>query len=394
MKRSFALILLIISLLTFTLTACDSNENTVERTDYIINGTETICIGAILPETESGSRVEEGLNYAQSLASKIRLDKNYEIEISVKTTEELDSAFNEFSEKVAAVICLGCDSKTTDSITDKFSTTQTPLIFLDNFSDSIKNSHNAFSISISNSYQVSAAIKYISENGLKNGTLILTEENESSKSFEEIFINTAKNASISTTAYYSENKKGLPAELAESEFVFINGPVDNCASLIKTLKHEGFTGEIIISEVIDKKIIQNNDFEDVVFINKFEYDNDNYIGSDFLNQFTKLNGTSATEMTAATAYGYDAYMLIYEALHSFSAHSDLMSAVGNSSSEKSEKESSDIFAGEILSAINTVTFHGVTEDIIFDENGLTQVKFLYIDRIQAQEAVKLSKYKF
>lgn len=394
MKRSLAFILIVLMLSTGLLTACDSQKSN-NKADYIINTTDTIYIGAILPlkgdSSETAKRVEEGLNYASSLAKKIKIDKTYEIELITKDIADLDSAYNEFSSKVAAIICLGTNRENTDSIIEKFSNTNTPLIFLDNFSDSIINATNAFSISISNSYQVSAAVRYISEKGYKNGTLILREKNESTKAFEDLFIKTANNSSIIAATYYAEGKKGLPDDIENSEFIFINGPVSDCKGLIKTIKHEGCKGEIILSEIIDKTPLQGEDFEDVTFINKFEYDNENYIGSDFLNQYAKINTTSASDITAAEAYGYDAYMLLYEVL---SAQSNLMSAVNNPKSENSSNVSTDINASEIISALGEITFHGVTDDIIFDESGLSQVKFLYIDKIQAQGAVKIVKYKF
>ena len=137
--------------------------------------------------------------------------------------------------------------------------------------------------------------------------------------------------------------------------------------------------------------MQSENFEGVTFINKFEYDNENFIGSDFLNQYSIINTTSASEITAAEAYGYDAYMLLYEVL---SAHSNQITAVNNSKSENSSNFSTDINASDIITTLSEITFHGVTDDIIFDESGLSQVKFLYVDKIEAQEAVKIVKYNF
>ncbi|MDD6251315.1 MAG: ABC transporter substrate-binding protein [Oscillospiraceae bacterium] len=393
MKRSLAFILIVLILLTGALTACDNQESN-NIADYMVNATDTIHIGAILPlkgdNSETAKRVEDGLKYASSLAKKIKIDKTYEIELIIKDITDLDSAYNEFSSKAAAVICLGTNRENTDSIIEKFSNTKTPLIFLDNFSDSISKAANAFSISISSNYQVSALVRYITEKGYKNGTLILCEENESTKAFEDLFIKTANNSSITAATYYAEGKKGLPDDIENSEFIFINGPVSDCKGLIQTIKHEGCKGEIILSEIIDNTSLQSENFEGVTFINKFEYDNENFIGSDFLNQYAKIN-TSSADITAAEAYGYDAYMLLYEVL---SAHSNLMSAVNNPKSENSSNISTDINASEIISALCEITFHGVTDDIIFDESGLSQVKFLYVDRIESQESVKIAKYNF
>ena len=394
MKRSLAFILIVLMLLTGALTACDNQESN-NIADYMVNATDTIHIGAILPlkgdSSETAKRVEDGLKYASTLAKKIKIDKTYEIELIIKDIAELDSAYNEFSSKAAAVICLGTNRENTDSIIEKFSNTKTPLIILDNFSDSISKAANAFSISISSNYQVSALVRYITEKGYKNGTLILCEENESTKAFEDLFIKTANNSSITAATYYAEGKKGLPDDIENSEFIFINGPVSDSKGLIKTIKHEGCKGEIILSEIIDNTSLQSENFEGVTFINKFEYDNENFIGSDFLNQYSKINTTSASDITAAEAYGYDAYMLLYEVL---SAHSNQITAVNNSKSENISNFSADINASDIITTLSEITFHGVTDDIIFDESGLSQVKFLYVDKIEAQEAVKIAKYNF
>ncbi len=401
MKRFSAFLLLMTMLISVGLFGCKKEE----AVSYQVNSEDTINIGVILPDNEmyrsSGQKVLEGINFANATAQKINIDKEYVISLIVRYESEIQEAYDHFIDnKVAAVIAFGGDSYTTDLITHKFADTDIPVIFTDNRSDSVAETDNVFSISASHTFEASALAGYISEQGYKKGALIKINNGlDLYNDFAEVFSSSlSQNFGISLTTYQAEGKKpdynaGTIAA-GGYEFVCVYADTLSAASYIEEMKEAGVNAEFLLGEVTDKSLLESDVYEGVSFLSKFEYDDDNYIGSDFINVYSDKMSIPVSDNNAAVAYGYDAYVLVYEALKTFSTSgNDLLSSVGNEA-PNAEAEPVVINVADMLDAIKSVTCYGVTDEIKFDENGITSVKFIYVDTIQSQKAIMMKKYSY
>lgn len=401
MKRFSAIILVLTMLMAVSFFGCKKDE----PVNYQVNAQDTINIGVILPDNEmyrnSGQKVLEGINFANATAQRINIDKEYVISLIVRYESEIEEAYDHFIDnKVAAVIAFGGDSYTTDLITHKFADTDIPVIFTDNKSKSVADTDNVFSISASHTFEASALAGYISEQGYKKGALIkINNGQDLYKDFAEMFSTTlSQNFGITLTTYEAEGKK--PDYSASTiaaggyEFVCVYADTVSAASYVEEMKEAGVTAEFLMGEVTDKTLLENEAYEGVSFLSKFEYDDENYIGSDFINVYSDKMTIPVSDNNAAIAYGYDAYVFVYEALKTFSTSgNDLLGAVGNAQ-PSSAAEATVINITDMLNAFKGITCYGVTDVIKFDENGLNSVEFIYVDTIQSQKAIMMKKYSY
>jgi hypothetical protein len=173
--------------------------------------------------------------------------------------------------------------------------------------------------------------------------------------------------------------------------VFIIGPDNTSLKCYDKLVQKGYTGEILLSEYTDKTTVTSSDFEGLTFVSKFEADDENYIGSDFINVYSENKEVRKHEVSSAEAYGYDGYMLVYEVLHSF-AKEDPLAAING----KSEKQSSisDITLSAVSNALDSVVYYGVTDVIAFNESGVVKTNFVYIDKVVSGYPESIDKYVF
>lgn len=401
MKRFSAFVLLFTIILSISLFGCKKDQ----PVNYQVNSENIINIGVLLPDNEiyrsSGQKVLEGINFANVTAQTINIDKEYTISLIVRYESQIQNAYEEFIDnKVSAVIAYGGDSYTTDLITHKFADTDIPVIFTDNWSKSIADTDNVFSISASHTFEASALAGYISEQGYKKGALVkINNGQDLYQDFSEVFsASLEQNFGITLTTYEAEGKK--PDYNAESiaaggyEFVCVYADTVSAASYIEEMKEAGVKAEFLMGEVTDKTLLENDAFEGVSFLSKFEYDDENYIGSDFINVYSDKMTIPVSDNNAAIAYGYDAYVLVYEALKTFSTTgNDLLGAVGNAQSA-TEAENVTISITDMLNAFKNITCYGVTDEIKFDETGLNSAEFIYVDTIQSQKAMMMKKYSY
>lgn len=400
MNRLKSIIVISILILSFIFCGCTS-----EPEDYIINNSDKIYMGVLLPMsgdyTDLGQRIVEGIEYASSLAPTVQLDKEYRIEIIIKdSNSSLDSSVEEMiSKNVSAVICAGGDKEYTDAIISSFDDTNTPLIFVDNCSELISTSENVFSISTPYKYQASAATSYLVGEGYETGAVVCADDDEYYKAFAQMFDNTFVSnggTSVSTYYYSGELKNFSAATIAGAglDFVFIIGSDNDCKLIYSELKNTGNTSQVMFSEVLDKTKFKDEAFNGASFISRFEEDDNNYIGSDFINTYSEEMGVSASEITAATAYGYDAYMTIYEVLRNFNQNSQSLIMSGTDVTTQTSENSTEVTNSQVLEGINNVEHYGVTDTITFSDDGTAVTTYIYIDSVENSHSIMLNRYDF
>lgn len=374
--------------LSALLSGCGSSN------DYIINSDNRIKIGVLLStsyEDSYGMQVLDGITYASELAPSVNIEGKHAIELSVHDVdgniEEIASKL--ISEKVAAVICAAGNKENTDKIIDAFDGESTPLLFIDCYSEKILKDNESFSISVPYSYQSSVLTSYYIEEGFKSGAVICADD-DFSKGFANNFKETFLNAGGSQVNEYVYGKDILTFDAGEvalsaPEFIFIIGNNNDCKELYSLLDTNGVKGAIAFSEVFDKTSLETSKYNKTLFISKLEIDVNNYIGTDFLSVYSSAKNIMKDDVSSATGYGYDAYMLIYGALMGFNSSFD---------ADKENKVHTDITASSIKSAMKDITHLGVTDSIIFDDSGMVNTNFVYLSSIINSNANMINRYNY
>lgn len=390
MKKYISLFLILLISICVCFCGCNADKSTqgANKQDYIVNNNGSIInIGVIAPTTginnEVGNDIVSGVKFANSLAEGVNIDTTYLVNLCVY---DLNEDINEVSEKlinekVAAVICAGTDYDKANSIIEAFDKYNTPVVFTDSFSDKITSSSSTYSISVPYSYQNSLVSAYLTSDGLLNGAVICSDDNYStafSKSFKTIFEGTGGSVNIKNEAKYESE-----------DFIFIIGNDTYLKNTAEAIKAENPSVNIILSEVYNKNTFENDILQDVSFISKFEVDiENNHIGTDFINVYSDMNDVNESDISSAVAYGYDAYMLIYGALAKCNPNS-----TGIDNNSQSE-ENIAIDVSRINESLKNFIHYGVTDTIAFNDKGLLDTKFIYLDKVENSKAAMLNRYVY
>ena len=393
MKKSLSICIICLFIISIVLCGCD-NKGTA---DYIVNSGDNITIGVIVSSDEDKG-VYSGITYAAELANSVNLDKTYNIEtkVALSSADMSKTAADFASSSVAAVICEGNDKETTDAIISAFSEYKTPIIFTDCYSEMIEKSDNAFSISVPYSYQVSAVVSHLISQGLSKGAFVSADDNAYSKDFAKMFESTfTSSKGEAVTAYYygneGSNYNANTIVASDYDFVFLAGNHADNTRIHTELVDAGLNTVVFFSEVGDKTLLETKAFNSVHFVSKFESDDNNYIGTDFINTFAKYKNISSSDVTASVAYGYDAYMTVYDSLVSMHKNHE---SIFNTTEETSDSEDSDIYSSDVTNAIKGITHMGVTDVIRFTDHGTAKTSFVYIDRIDNSHTSMLQRYNY
>ncbi len=384
MKKFIAIVLLSVLILSFVLTGCGSTNS------YAIKNENVITIGVIASQSEESlysSKVLDGINYASELASIVNMNGKYSIMLSVHDINGniSDIASDLINDKVAAVICATESKAKSEEIVKAFDDYDTPLLFVDCYSNEVINDEESFVLSVPYSYQASVAASYFTNEGYKNGTVIYADDDYSS-AFADLFTNTFTSTEGTNINKISEYDAQNIAS-GNSEFVFIIGDAEYSNNVYSDLKFYEAKMPVMISEVFNKSFYENTEFNDMLYISKFESDVNNYIGADFYSVFSTTKGINKDDVTAAQAYGYDAYMLVYGALMGFGSS---YSAV----SEGTDTQKNEITTTDVKTAISEIVHLGVTDSINFDMSGLVNTNFVYVSAIQNSQSVMINKYDY
>lgn len=399
MKKIASLILILSLLLTFALTGCSN-----EISDYSIIDNNTVKIGVLVPSSGEfsniGQDVISGVEYANSLASTVNIKENCSIELIIKDLSQgiPDAATDLIEEKAAAVICYASNESNTEEIIKAFEESSVPLLFIDVINSTIQSTDKLFSLAISSEYQISALSTYISGKGYTKGSVVCTTNNSYSKSFAELFASSLKSINCEVTNYnYGTEEASYNAGTviaSNNEFVFIVGNLADSLNIHTDLIQSRFTGEIILSEMYDKTLLEKEEYNELTFISKFEPDDINYIGTDFINVYSDAYDISSDKITSSITYGYDAYMLIYDALSSFNPSLQNSILSSNSSTAEASEAVDVILASDLTKAISATQHMGATDTIVFNEKGTVLCNFLYINTIENSNSTMLDRYDF
>ena len=391
MKKYISLLLISILLLGAVF-GCKKKEEIV-RTDYTVNESDKINIGVLVPTSGDnkniGQDIVTGLNYANKSAASVNIDKTYELSLSVyDVNSDVEAAAKKLiDQKVAAVVCYSGNEEKTQEIIKNFETVNTPLLFVDNNSKSIEETVTALSMSVPVSYQASVAAKFLKDKGYKKAAIVY-EDTDSYKEFSENIKKT-----FGTATEYSYDDFNAKTVTKDYDCAFVVGNNKFSLDVTKKIKSasSGFT--VMMPELFDKDAASSSTFNGCYFLSKFESDSDNHYVTSFITGYTKQNHVSASDISAAIVYGYDAYMLIYGALAHFNPlGSDPLASVKNGSSEQDEVT---ISTKMMLDALKEKQYLGVIDsNMVFEDNGCIKPSFVYVDSVEGGIASMHKKFVY
>ena len=390
-KRALS-ILLIMLISTFTLFGCKEDTKAFDRQLIVDN---TITVEALLP---SDSKISEDINigmfFAGDLANSVNLGENINVDYgSLEYTDEDDIvalAQNLVDNGASAIIYSGDNYNTFKNFTAFVDSTDVPVISLCPYS---YEADNFFSLTLSPEYLSSCVATYVMEKGYANPLVIFESTNDYYVEFTDIL----KSTFLSYTSKEPEIIHKLSGDTdtysayTKHDFIFLATNDSELKEDVTDLRLKGFTGEIMLSEVLDKSTLNDEAFNYCSVITKFEADSSNNVATVFSSMFSETQGIRTDEISPATAYGYDAYMLLLEALKYFEPNDFI---VNNSDTTSTTPPSlTDITLSDYSEAISKVTYSGVTDLITFENNSLNPT-YIYVDNITGDKVVLETKYTF
>ncbi len=393
MKKKFICIILLLVCIPAMFTGCvKTAEN--EDADVINNG--AINIGVLLSNSSVASDISKGLSFAHSLANTIILGENIKVNISemhYNDVNDVVSAAKELvAQSVSSIIFYGDSPEISKKFEEFISSYKTPVVSINSTNETVE---NIFSVGISPMYVSSCAATYALEKNYSSCALILEASDDYYSDFAQTYKSTLYNyCGVEPTVYYvnGEEANYTPSLLCSGnyEYVLLNCNSQNREDIVLNLRNAGFSGEIMLTEMFDKSSVSSDIFNNCSFISKLEEDSSNNISTVFYSMYSEFSGVNQDEINAAASYGYDAYMVIFEALKSFSPNS------GNyffDETTKASESCSEIKQSDLSKAIMEITYYGVTDKITFSENRSVPT-YIYVDNIINGEVVFANKYTF
>lgn len=396
MKR-FLSVFLVLLIIPFALFGCD---NEPEKIDPTIIKDGVFSVGMLLPDKEDiYQNYENGFLYANSLADYVTINNEevYNNLTVIKYTPDnvVLNAQNLIEQGVSVIVFCGEDINAFNDFTDCIKDTDIPVISLSPYTCDYK---RFYSLPLSAEYQASCAATYASDRGYINGVVLCDSNEKYYSNLAEVYKNTFKTYIGTEPAIYYQNGDSTnynASSLAGGnyDYLFLICPSENIIKTVNDLRSNGFDGEIMLNEVFDHTVTNFSSLNNCSFLTKFENDPSNNISTVFYSQFSEETGTHQKSITSATAYGYDAYMTIFDALKSFS-RDDTNSIFKNEVSTSTvSDEQSEITLSEFTNALENVVYHGVTGTIKFKDN-VAVPTYIYVDNIINSEITLSNKYTF
>ena len=393
---SLFMIVLTVSMVFF---GCTDNTEEIERT-VISDG--VFKIGCLLPENnENSQHIKDGFVFASTLADTVNLtggSVSVEYVISdYSDADDISAKTQSFADSGVAAVVFDADSLDEyESFSLAIAESGIPAISLNSFTSE---NDNIFNLTLSQSYMSSATATYAMEKGYTKCAVLCETGDKYNTQFAETFTATYKGyAGTEPTVYYKsgDNANYTPAALvSESYDSVLMLCADNSREQLSTeLRDNGFLGEIMFTEVLNKNVMESGPFENCSYLSKLNEDISNNISTVFYSMYSEYAGVKAGDVTAATAYGYDAYMLIFEALKSFSSDTD--NAVFSNTETKASDSATgdnDIKLSDLKDAVKNVVYYGVT-DIVRFKNNQNTTTYIYVDYVSGGKAQLAGKYTF
>lgn len=401
MKKFLSLFFAVL-LLAFCGCSQDSADSEKERTDYIINENEEITIGVIAPLSSEnasiGNDVLSGVEFANNMASSVNIDKRYNIKLSVYDCQENleETAEKLISDKVAAVICYGADYEKTNIIIDSFESSATSLLFIDSCSDKISDNSTSLTLSAPATYKASVLASYISNEGFKDGAIIF-EANDYNEDFAESFASLLKDTyGVSTEVVEYSEGTDIGSVAENKEFAFVAGNNDFSSRITKALKETVSDLPVFLTEMYRSFDFADTLYDDTYFLSKFEFDENNHYVTDFMNVYSNVTNVSKSEISAAVAYGYDAYMIIYGALGSLNPNSTVNPLDSVKNSSDIENKTIEITASQVYDAVTKggKVYGGPIDTITFETDGTMKPSYIFIDGVNSGTPYMVNKFVY
>ena len=398
MKIRIVSLLLAVIVVSFSLFGCTDNTNDNDR--QIIND-GVIEIGCLLPEEgDVSQQLKDGFLFANSLADSVNLNDD---SISVNYTISYYSEFNDISSEaeslvangVAAVVCYTEDYEEYKAFSSEMYESGIPAVSLSPFPSE---QDNIFSLTSGISYASSASATYAMEKGYGKCAVLCETGDKYYSDFAETFKATYKSyIGAEPTVYYKSGDLAnySPAALVGGnyDYVFMICSDFSCKQLTSELRDNGFTGEIMFTEVLDNHLFEDYAFDNCSYLTKLNEDASNNISTVFYSMYSEYAGVKPADVTAAVAYGYDSYMTVFEAIKSFSVDNENV-IFGNADTQAASSVNADsIMLSDLTDAIENVIYYGVTDTVRFKNNqSITTV--IYVNSISDGKAKLGGKYTF
>lgn len=391
-KRILSLLLMILTLSMFLLFGCEITGNNRDRKVIVDN---TIKIEALIPDNSTGELIESGIAFANNLANNIYFDEQISIEFSATKYRNEDN-IAEIAQVIeangaSAIIYGGDNYSNFKSFTAFVESTNIPVISLCPFDFE---SDNFFSLTLTPKYLSSCGATYAIENSIKNPLVVLEDTSDYYVGFAEIITSTFLSYTGNEPHIIYSSSLDDYSLYFEHDFIFLSSSESTYAEIITDLRSHGFTGEIMLSEVFDKSVVSGDLFNNCSLISKYEKDTSNNVSTVFGTMYSEQHGIADDNISPAVAYGYDAYMIAFEALKNFEPKDDLLfGSVNTTEDTASDVTSMDFLLSDYCRVISDVNYRGITDVISFDGNNVNPT-CVYVDNVIGDKVFFGKKYTF
>ena len=396
MKR-FLSVILFIFIIPLALFGCEKKQEVI---DPVIISDGTFKVGMLAPDTEEMySHFKSGFSFASSLADFVSIN-NQEVfidyNISTYSTEDVVlNAQNMVDQGVSVIVFCGEDLKAFNEFTNYIKDTNVPVISLSPYTCDY---NRFYSLPLSAEYQASCAATYALDRGYINGVVLCENDDQYYRNFAEVYKNTFKSYIGTEPAVYF--KSGESADYNSSliasgnfDYMFLISSSENRMAMVNDLRTNGFNGEIMFNEVFDHTATRFSMLNNCSFITKLENDLSNNISTVFYTQFSEYSGSNQKLITSANAYGYDAYMTVFEALKTFSDNDSNSIFKNETETSTTQAEQSELTLSDFANSLENVVYHGVTDTIKFKNNSAVPT-YIYVDNITNSDITLSNKYTF
>lgn len=377
----FALILVLFIFFIFTNHAGDNPNNSGVDKDAL----PEICIGINEPLTgvysDFGNYELLGIQYANKVCPHAVINgTKYKIELITEDNgSNLETASKIVGEHIEKECIAMIGSQLPDDINDlSDESTIIPIIDIDSSKNSGEEFFPVFSVSIQNKLQARAIANFAYGMELDKCAVVIVDDVESStligEAYMEKFTELGGKCSQYEVLLAQNNFSSLSSLIHEGNFdsVFIAADAEISPKIIKNIRKAGITYPIFgIADWDNRAFVDNCGYRgsNVFLPSDFnETDDENQISADFVANFTdwitydtdkyEANGETDT-ISRGSALGYDAYMLLIEALE------------GSESTKPTD----------IFTALSQTSYSGITGNITFNDIGETNKTTIYIKKL-------------
>jgi len=372
-----------------TNTAVENQDNQEETNETPVAADGVIKIGVFEPTTgeNGGGGAQEvlGARYANKIYNTVEINgTTYEIELvevdnQSDKTAAVTAAQSLISSGVMAVVG-SYGSGVSIAAGETFAEAQVAAIGASCTNPQVTLGNDYyFRVCFLDPFQGTVMASYAIDNGYTKAAVISQNGDDYSTGLAEYFkiAFTGLGGEIVADETYQTNESDFNAILttvkaASPDVIFVPSSITTASLILPQAQAAGVEAVIMAGDTWENESIISDAAEGVVFSTFFdENDTENTVAADFVKGFKEyLAGDSAAYtlngntdgVAAVSALGYDAYMVIYEALKNF--------------------DGEELTSAALRDAIAAVSYDGVTGSITFDENGDANKDLAYIKTVK------------